>query len=94
MTQDRDEHIRLDAELHAMQVTLSDLESIDEDTLRKQRANRRRARAFGGIAPALRGGAMSITAPSRAAQAAAATFVLAIVALFGAALLSSRRRAR
>jgi hypothetical protein len=80
MTQDRDERVRLDAELHAMQVTLSDLESIDEDTLRRQRAKRRRARAF--------------TAPSRTAQVAAAMFVLAIVAVFGAAVLRSRRKAR
>ena len=66
MTQDRDERVRLDNELAAMQITLSDLESMDEETLRARRAEQRRARI-----PFAR---------SRAAQLAGATFVIALVA--------------
>ena len=79
MTQDRDERVRLDAELHAMQITLSDLETMDDDTLRRQRARQRRKRM--------------LTAPSRAMQVVAAMSVLALVGLFGAAVLGTRRGA-
>jgi hypothetical protein len=75
MTQDRDERVRLDDELAAMQITLSDLESMDEETLRTRRAEQRRARIT--------------RAPSRGAQLAAATFVIALVA---AVVLSFRGR--
>jgi hypothetical protein len=41
MTQDRDERIRLDSELDTLQLTLADVETMDEATLRRQRAARR-----------------------------------------------------
>ena len=66
MTQDRDERVRLDDELAAMQITLSDLESMDEETLRARRAEQRRARM-----PFAR---------SRGGQLVGATVVIALVA--------------
>jgi hypothetical protein len=64
MTQDRDERVRLDDELAAMQITLSDLESMDEEALRTRRAEQRRARRA--------------SARSRGAQLVGATIVIAL----------------
>jgi hypothetical protein len=82
MTQDRDERIRLDAELDATQITLSDLETMDEQALRERHARRLRARARRGGERAARG--------ARGAGATLALVLIAITAAF--ALRSSRGR--
>jgi len=81
MTQDRDERIQLDEELDAMQVTLSDLQSMDETTLRRQRAEQQQR-------------ARRSSERLRAARVASAAFGLALLALFGTAVLGFRRRRR